>query len=74
MSWKNARTVSVSSFEPLMRCRRTFCPLPISQAAMTGSRGQPRAPAQHAIDKQIDNVESDKSRHMKASYPLTATR
>ena len=36
-------TVSVSSFEPLMRCRRTFCPFcPIPQAAMTGSRGQPR--------------------------------
>src|SRR5215203_3619907 len=36
MSWKKARTVSVSSFDPAIRCSRT-----LRQAARTGSRAWP---------------------------------
>src|SRR5262245_49759698 len=42
MSWKNARTVSVSSFEPAIRWSRTLRPSSLMpQAAITASRGWP---------------------------------
>jgi hypothetical protein len=42
MSWKNARTVSVSSFEPAIRWSRTLrLSSPMPQAAITASRGWP---------------------------------
>src|SRR4051794_24408376 len=41
MSWKKARTVSVSSFDTAMRCSRTLPPSsPMPQAARTGSRAR----------------------------------
>src|SRR5829696_463715 len=57
MSWKKARTVSVSSFDPAIRCSRTLPPAsPMPQAARTGSRAWPaRSALGDAVHEEIDD-------------------
>ena len=74
-SWKNARTVSTSSFEPAINPSSDLRPSsPIPQAARTARAAGPAAPLGDAVDEQIDDGVLGEIALAESSYSAQASR